>query len=69
MTTPTTILSGYSDMEKGAYLGAIASISTADRSASEEELEYINARLVYLQAIMDYKNAYCDYELLIGIEN
>ena len=43
MTTPTTILSGYSDMEKGAYLGAIASISTADRSASEEELEYINA--------------------------
>ena len=36
-----TILEGYSDMEKGAYLGAIASIATADREASEEELGYI----------------------------
>ena len=43
MTTQTTILSGYTDMEKGAYLGAIASLATADRSAGEEELEYINA--------------------------
>jgi uncharacterized tellurite resistance protein B-like protein len=43
MTTQTTILSGYSDREKGAYLGAIASLSTADRSASEEELDYIDA--------------------------
>ncbi len=43
MTTQTTILSGYSDMEKGAYLGAIASLSTADRTASAEELEYIDA--------------------------
>lgn len=43
MTTETTILSGYTDMEKGAYLGAIASLATADRSAGEEELEYINA--------------------------
>ena len=43
MTTQTTILSGYTDMEKGAYLGAIASLSTADRSASEEELDYIDA--------------------------
>ncbi len=42
MSTQTTILSGYTDMEKGAYLGAIASLATADRSASEEELEYIN---------------------------
>lgn len=39
----TTILEGYSDLEKGAYLGAIASISTADRSATEEELSYIDA--------------------------
>jgi uncharacterized tellurite resistance protein B-like protein len=39
----TTILEGYSDLEKGAYLGAIASLATADRSASEEELEYIEA--------------------------
>src|SRR5918993_231291 len=36
-----TILEGYTDMEKGAYLGAIASIATADREASEQELEYI----------------------------
>jgi uncharacterized tellurite resistance protein B-like protein len=36
-----SILEGYSDLEKGAYLGAIASIATADREASPEELEYI----------------------------
>ncbi|HVE62022.1 MAG TPA: TerB family tellurite resistance protein [Chitinophagaceae bacterium] len=41
--TTTTILEGYSDMEKGAYLAAIASISSADRSASEEEMEYLEA--------------------------
>ena len=35
------LLKDYSDGEKGAYLGAIASIATADHSASEEELEYI----------------------------
>ena len=35
------ILEGSSDLEKGAYLGAIASIATADRQASEEEMEYI----------------------------
>ena len=43
MQTTTTILEGYSDMEKGAYLGAIASIATADRSATEEELAYLEA--------------------------
>jgi uncharacterized tellurite resistance protein B-like protein len=37
------ILRDYSDAEKGAYLGAIASIATADRQATEEELEYLNA--------------------------
>jgi len=42
MTTSETILEGYSDHEKGAYLGAIASIATADREASPEELEYID---------------------------
>jgi uncharacterized tellurite resistance protein B-like protein len=36
-----TILEGYSDREKGAYLGAIASIATADRQATEEELGHI----------------------------
>jgi len=35
------LLKDYSDEEKGAYLGAIASIATADHTASEEELEYI----------------------------
>src|SRR5699024_4151852 len=29
--------------EKGAYLGAIVSLATADRSASEEALEFIDA--------------------------
>src|SRR5215217_7762514 len=36
------ILEGHSDLEKGAYLGAIASIATADREASPEEIEYIS---------------------------
>jgi uncharacterized tellurite resistance protein B-like protein len=43
MEQQQTILEGYSDLEKGAYLGAIASIATADRSASEEEMDYIDA--------------------------
>lgn len=38
-----SILQNHSDTEKGAYLGAIASLATADRSASEEELHYIVA--------------------------
>ena len=37
------ILNGYSDHEKGAYLGAIASIATADRSATEEEIEHLKS--------------------------
>jgi uncharacterized tellurite resistance protein B-like protein len=36
-----SILEGYTDQEKGAYLGAIASLATADRSASKEELDHI----------------------------
>jgi uncharacterized tellurite resistance protein B-like protein len=43
MEQQQTILDGYSDMEKGAYLGAIASIATADRAASDEELAYLDA--------------------------
>ena len=35
------LLKDYSDLEKGAYLGAISSIATADHSASSEEVEYI----------------------------
>lgn len=37
------LLKDYSDIEKGAYLGAISSIATADHSATEEEAEYIMA--------------------------
>jgi uncharacterized tellurite resistance protein B-like protein len=37
------LLKDYSDQEKGAYLGAIASIATADHSASEEEIEHLMA--------------------------
>ena len=37
------LLKEYSEMEKGAYLGAISSIATADHSATDEEIEYIMA--------------------------
>lgn len=39
----SSILAGATDLEKGAYLGVIASLATADRQATEEELEYMNA--------------------------
>lgn len=42
MENTETILQGSSDIEKGAYLGAIASIATADRHATDEELDYIS---------------------------
>jgi uncharacterized tellurite resistance protein B-like protein len=35
------LLSGYSDREKAAYLSAVASIATADRTASEEEVQFL----------------------------
>jgi uncharacterized tellurite resistance protein B-like protein len=41
MGSEKSILTGYSDLEKGAYLGAIASIATADRQASQQEIDYI----------------------------
>jgi uncharacterized tellurite resistance protein B-like protein len=41
MEQSQTILTGYSDQEKGAYLGALASIATADRKASDEEIQYL----------------------------
>ncbi len=37
------LLKDYNDVEKGSYLGAIASIATADRQATEEEIEFIDA--------------------------
>src|SRR5262245_43106661 len=36
-----SILQGHSDQEKAAYLAAIASIATADKQASPEEMNYI----------------------------
>lgn len=43
MENSQRLLQGANDMEKGAYLGAIASIATADREASPEEIEYLSA--------------------------
>lgn len=43
MENSQSILPGSSDTEKGAYLGAIASIATADRQATPEEIEYLSA--------------------------
>ena len=43
MENSEDILQGSSETEKGAYLGAIASIATADRQATPEEIEYLSA--------------------------
>jgi len=43
MNESETILEGYSAQEKSAYLGAIASLATADRAASQEEVDHIKA--------------------------
>src|SRR5688500_16696810 len=43
MEQQEVLLKDYSDQEKGAYLGAMASMATADHQATEEELEYIMA--------------------------
>src|SRR5436853_4942634 len=34
-------LEGHTDLDKGAYLGAIASLASADRVASPDELQYL----------------------------
>lgn len=41
MENSQTLLEGISDMEKGAYIGAIASLATADRQATNEEIEHL----------------------------
>lgn len=38
----SNLLKDYPDNEKGAYLGAIASLATADHAATAEELKYIS---------------------------
>lgn len=43
METENELLSGYSDHEKGAYISVIASIATADRAATDEEIEFLDA--------------------------
>ncbi len=37
----TTLLKGYSQEEKAAYFGALATVAAADGHASDEELEYL----------------------------
>lgn len=41
METTVKILTGISDIEKGAYLSAIASIATADSQASQVEIDHL----------------------------
>jgi uncharacterized tellurite resistance protein B-like protein len=41
-TQETQLLKDYSDAEKGAYLAAIATVATADRAVSQEEVEFLN---------------------------
>ncbi len=43
MDTNEELLAGHSAQEKGAYLVAIASIATADRAATSEEIEFLQA--------------------------
>jgi uncharacterized tellurite resistance protein B-like protein len=43
MQTENQVLSEFSDREKVAYLSAIASIATADRAATEDEIEFLQA--------------------------
>jgi uncharacterized tellurite resistance protein B-like protein len=38
---PEKILTGHTSTEKAAYLGALASLATADRHADEEEIEHL----------------------------
>ncbi|RNI26813.1 tellurite resistance TerB family protein [Rufibacter latericius] len=37
----TTLLKDYSDQEKGAYLGALATIASADGHVSEDEIQFL----------------------------
>ena len=41
MENSQSVLARRSDEEKGAYLGAIASIATADRQASDEDVKIL----------------------------
>jgi uncharacterized tellurite resistance protein B-like protein len=58
------LLKDYSDAEKGAYIAAIASIATADRTASDEELDFLetlaDAAELSTEQKMNIKNAALD---------
>ncbi|MGV3642193.1 MAG: TerB family tellurite resistance protein [Adhaeribacter sp.] len=41
-TEETQLLKDYSDIEKGAYLAAIATVASADRQVTEQEVEFLN---------------------------
>lgn len=43
MEQDNQLLQNFSDSEKVAYLGAIASIATADRTATDDEVEFLQA--------------------------
>ena len=43
MEQSESILGGYTEQEKGAYLGVIASIATADRAATQEEIAHLQS--------------------------
>jgi uncharacterized tellurite resistance protein B-like protein len=57
MEQQETLLKDYSDHEKGAYFGAIASIATADHSASEEEIEHLMALADSAELSVEQKEA------------
>ncbi len=42
-TQSHTVLTGHSEREKGAYLAALASLATADRQASQDELDHLRS--------------------------
>jgi uncharacterized tellurite resistance protein B-like protein len=70
------ICSDYSDQEKTAYIASIASIATADRQASEEEIEFLQVltdsaglsaadEQAVLQSARDTSNAHLQSHLSI----
>ena len=64
MESQEKLLRDYSDSEKGAYIAAIASIATADRTAGEDELEFLetlaDAAELSQEQKMNIKNAALD---------
>jgi uncharacterized tellurite resistance protein B-like protein len=57
MTQETQLLKDYSNLEKGAYLGAISTIATADRTASAEEINFLQILCESAQLSPDQQQA------------